>query len=235
MIKKSFIAQVTIILVVAFLTPSMANAQITSSYGRGFYGEDSGLNYCSFDLTMYSPNSQTTYDNTMPLNFNIAWTTTPMTLGPLLLLNGYYAYSIDDGPFVRIAPTPSTSDHFTSSPYTFLINPSFSYSVDIPNLEKGYHNIVINASLYFNNNYPPTHFFFNITTSPYIFLVGEPTVTPTASPTPTPTPISNYGPTSSPTPTPTVPEFSWLMMLPLCLSLLSIVVLIKKRKVRDSL
>ena len=39
----------------------------------------------------------------------------------------------------------------------------------------------------------------------------------------------------SPTPTPTVPEFSWLMILPLFLSLLSIVVLIKKRKVRDSL
>jgi len=222
MIKKAFIAQVTIILVVALITPSMANAQITRSYGRGFYGEDSGLNYCSFDLTMYSPNSQTTYDNTMPLNFNIAWTVTPMTLGPLPL-NGYYAYSIDDGPFVRIAPTPSTSDHFTSSPYTFLINPSFSYSVEISNLEKGYHNIVINASLYFNNNYPPHYFFFNITTSTYIFLVGEPTITPTASPTPTPT--------SSLTPTPTVPEFSWLMILPLFAFVLFSVIFVRLRNI----
>ena len=34
-------------------------------------------------------------------------------------------------------------------------------------------------------------------------------------------------------PTPTVPEFSWLMILPLFLSLLFIVVLIRKRKLRD--
>jgi hypothetical protein len=50
-----------------------------------------------------------------------------------------------------------------------------------------------------------------------------------ASPKPTPT-IPNSGPTSSPTPTPSVPEFSWLMILPLFISLLFIVVLIRKRK-----
>jgi hypothetical protein len=46
----------------------------------------------------------------------------------------------------------------------------------------------------------------------------------TINPTPTPTLI----------PTPTIPEFSWLMMLPLFLSLLSIAILIGKRKVSDS-
>jgi hypothetical protein len=38
----------------------------------------------------------------------------------------------------------------------------------------------------------------------------------------------------TPTPTPTVPEFSWLMILPLFLSLFFIVVLFRKRKLGDS-
>jgi hypothetical protein len=37
-------------------------------------------------------------------------------------------------------------------------------------------------------------------------------------------------PTPNPTPTPSVPEFSWLMILPLFLSILSLAVLIRKRK-----
>jgi hypothetical protein len=41
-------------------------------------------------------------------------------------------------------------------------------------------------------------------------------------------------PTTTPTPTPSVPEFSWLMILPLFLSLLFIVFLFRKRKVSDS-
>jgi hypothetical protein len=45
------------------------------------------------------------------------------------------------------------------------------------------------------------------------------------SPTPTESP--------NPTPSPSVPEFSWLMILPLFLSILSIAVLIKKRKFDD--
>ena len=36
--------------------------------------------------------------------------------------------------------------------------------------------------------------------------------------------------TNSPTPTPTVPEFSWLMILPLSIAILSIVVLVRQRK-----
>ena len=38
-------------------------------------------------------------------------------------------------------------------------------------------------------------------------------------------------PTTTPTPTPPVPELSWLMILPLFLSILSFVFLIKKRKI----
>jgi hypothetical protein len=51
--------------------------------------------------------------------------------------------------------------------------------VDISHLEKGYHEITLNASLYHSTVYPPDHLFFNITTSPYTFIVEESTNTPT--------------------------------------------------------
>jgi hypothetical protein len=38
----------------------------------------------------------------------------------------------------------------------------------------------------------------------------------------------------TPTPIPTVPEFSWLMILPLFLSILSIVVFFRRRKLTDA-
>lgn len=42
---------------------------------------------------------------------------------------------------------------------------------------------------------------------------------------------ASASPSPNPTPTPTVPEFVWLIILPLFLSILSFVVLIRKRKV----
>ncbi len=57
---------------------------------------------------------------------------------------------------------------------------------------------------------------------------------PKPSPFPTPIPSNNLMPLNSPNPSPypspTVPEFSWLIILPLFLSILSIVVLTRKRK-----
>jgi hypothetical protein len=45
--------------------------------------------------------------------------------------------------------------------------------------------------------------------------------------------IDTTAPSLTPTPSPTVPEFSWLMILPLFLSVLFIVVLFRKRKLSD--
>ena len=47
-------------------------------------------------------------------------------------------------------------------------------------------------------------------------------------------PVTVYFDVETSSPTPTIPEFSWLMMLPIFLSLLSIVVLFRKRKLSDS-
>ncbi|MFA7397530.1 MAG: hypothetical protein WC046_03500 [Candidatus Bathyarchaeia archaeon] len=45
-------------------------------------------------------------------------------------------------------------------------------------------------------------------------------------------PESNNSPTSAPNPTPTVPELSWLVIVPLLLSLFSVAILIRHRKVK---
>ncbi len=62
-----------------------------------------------------------------------------------------------------------------------------------------------------------------------------PTPTPSPKPTSAPSPTASpYTPSPSPSPiptsTPTVPEFSWLMILPLFLSILSIVVFFRREK-----
>jgi hypothetical protein len=57
-------------------------------------------------------------------------------------------------------------------------------------------------------------------------------ISASTSPNPTPTSTPNYGPTSSPTPS--IPEFSWLMILPLFLSTFFVVVLSRKRKLSNS-
>ena len=133
----------TVILVI--LIPSMAYAQITTSYNNG-----ADINFAAFDLTLYSPNDQTVYADTMPLRFNITWTAFvyfPFPQAPPLI--GDYSYSIDDGPRVTIETNQSSSDRvIVDSRGNFTINPSFSYSVNVSSLASGYHEIVIIVSLY---------------------------------------------------------------------------------------
>jgi hypothetical protein len=174
---------ITLMLVAVFLTvillvPSIANAQTTSYYGGGYYGEDSGVNPAAFTLTVYSPNNQTVYANTMLLKFNITWTTYPkedFDFAPPL--SGDYAYSIDNNSFVSIASNQSASDLFyTFTKNNFTINPSFSYLVNVFNLANGYHKIVIKASLYYSS---VSYSYFNRTSIPTLFLVQNPTPSPT--------------------------------------------------------
>lgn len=70
-----------------------------------------------------------------------------------------------------------------------------------------------------------------------IELSNEPTSTPLSSTSPIPSPAQTCNPSpsllpsESSVPTPTVPEFSWLITLPLFLSILFFGVLIRRRKV----
>lgn len=132
--------------ILVLLFPSMAYAQITGSYSNG-----ADVNFAAFDFTLYSPNGQTVYADTMLLEFNINWTACvyfpfPGVAPPLI---GDYSYSIDDGPRVTIESNQSASDRvIVDSRGNFTINPSFSYSVNVSSLANGYHEIVIIVGLY---------------------------------------------------------------------------------------
>jgi hypothetical protein len=61
-----------------------------------------------------------------------------------------------------------------------------------------------------------------------------PSPIPTSAPSPTASPYTpSPSPSPIPTSTPSVPEFSWLVILPLFLSILFVVVLFRKRKLSD--
>ena len=168
--KKTALA---FLLILTLLIPSLANAQITSYYGR-----KEGVNPAAFTLTIYSPNDQTAYANTMLLNFNITWTTFPSFIPPSPSLKGDYAYSIDDSPLIPIESNQSASAR--------AINPYFSYLVNVSNLANGYHKIVIIAGLYSHSDY----YYINQSCIPTLFLVQNPTPTPTPFPSSIPSSFS---------------------------------------------
>jgi hypothetical protein len=173
-VKKATLA---LSLILALLIIPMTNAQTTSSYSPD-------INGIHFYLTMYSPNNQTVYNETMLLDFNLQWTYDLMPLGPL---SGDYAYSIDDNPLVSIASNQSASDRYAAAPSNnFKINPSFSCLVNVSNLTSGYHKIAIFAQLYFDFDRP--QLLYNGSASPVFFSVQNlnPSPTPTLSPEPTP-------------------------------------------------
>jgi hypothetical protein len=212
-IKKPFIAQVTIILVVTFLIPSLANAQTTSHYGAKT--GDSGANLVGFGLTMYKPINQEVYTNVLPLFFNIDW-----LVGVYPFFNftfaGIYTYTIDKMSPIIIESNQTSNDKYDAKT-NFTYNPSFSYFLNVSNLSKGQHSIVISAGFYYRSQSGSLQeCFLNETSSPINFQIQNSI------------PVSPS--TTSPTPTSSFPEFSWLTILPLFLSILSIVVLIGKRK-----
>jgi hypothetical protein len=162
----------------------------------------------SYRLTMFSPNEHTLYDNVLPLEFMLVWT---YDLLPLFEPKTDYAYSIDGNPFVGIAAN-STSNDRPGGGYTFVYNPSFAYWLDISNLTNGRHEIVIRASFNFG------HLLLNDSSTPFAFTVqnSNPRLTPSSTPTPAPTP--------------TVPELSWLLMMPLLIGTLAVAMMLGHRK-----
>jgi hypothetical protein len=207
MINKS-VARLGVIVIIslfftlALLTPSGGNAQITSSYGS-----NTGLYPVAFTLTVNSPNQNTNYFGNMLLNFSVIWTDFP-NISPFEFVSdapvtAYYYYALDNNPLVSIIANQTfiTKD--------FYALPSFSYNLDISKLANGFHQITVIVQMYYLYNGQPSSLLINQTTSPVDFLVQN---------------------SETPIPSPTIPEFPWLMILPLFLSILSIAVLIRSRK-----
>ena len=197
-----------------FLIPSLANAQTTSHYGAKT--GDSGSNLVGFDLTMYKPINQEVYTNVLPLFFNIDW-----LVGVYPFFNftfaGIYTYSIDSMSPIVIESNQTSNDKYDAKT-NFTYNPSFSYFLDVSNLSKGQHSIVISAGFYYRSQSGSLQeCFLNETSSPIYFQIQSSI------------PVST--PTITPTPTPTVPELSWLVIIPLIVSILSVAVLLRHRKI----
>jgi hypothetical protein len=89
-------------------------------------------------------------------------------------MNGFYTYTIDNNPTVIVTSNQSSSDVLDGR--GFKVNPKFSYLVNVSNLTNGYHEIVIEASIYGGS------ISFSASSSPVPFLVQNPTPTPTPTP-----------------------------------------------------
>jgi hypothetical protein len=198
--------QCRIVLLVILLFAVSSLVMVVSAYAHTtiHYGPYGNVNPAAFDLTVYSPDSQTVYADTMLLKFNITWTEFvdfPFSIGPSL--KGDYAYSIDDGPRISIESNQSIVDQLYTLPAgNFTINPSFSYSLNISSLENGSHKIVIIAGQYRHSDY----YYINQTCVPIMFIVQNPTQITAQEPTttpPTPSPKLTNTPSITPTNSPT--------------------------------
>lgn len=154
-----------------------------------------------YRLTMFSPNSQTTCDSVLPLQFMLSWT---YDLTPIFEPETTYSYSIDGNPFVNIAANKTSAD-CPGHGYTFVYNPSFSYTIDVSNLTDGSHKIEIRSIFDFG------HTLLNDTSTSFSFAVknSNPNLTPQSTTTPTAkSSATSASADTSLTPTPTVPELS---------------------------
>jgi hypothetical protein len=88
---------------------------------------------------------------------------------------------------VIVTSNQSSSDIFGyCNGRNIVVNPTFSYEVNISNLTNGYHKIVITADLHMSGSYTS----FTASSTPVQFLVQNPK--------PSPTPISAIGALISP-------------------------------------
>lgn len=159
---KSFALVLFALLLTLVLFPPIVYSQTSRSYTS-----QTGRMGTYYRLVLYSPNEETTYQNLMLLNFTLNWTYDLIPIGDFEL-EADYAYSIDDNPFVSIVSNQSSNDQYAGGT-TFVINPSFSYLIDISNLSSGYHNVVIRAIFYFGKN-----LFLNDSSTPFSFKVQNP-------------------------------------------------------------
>jgi len=192
------------------------------------------------DLSTISPVGYIAYNGKMPLNVNMAWREN-YTVVPFMYFN--VSYSIDDSQKISIPqgnnPQFNSTAQGTAFHYEYRVFPpsttNTAIDIDISGLTSGAHKLTIFADGEFNANNDfifPYHY----QSLPIYFSVNYLAAYPTASPSPTPSP--SLSPTESPTPkplptaSPTVPELSWLTIVPLLLSLFIASVILRYRKNR---
>ncbi len=156
-------------------------------------------------LSVISPDSKMPYNNTLPLNINMAWTAN--TVVPFMYFN--ISYTLDDSSKISIAqgnnPSFNSTAQGTALHYEYLVfppgNTNTAINIDISTLTSGAHKLTVFAKGEYNVN-NDFIFPYQYQSSPIYFSVNYLATYPTASPSPTPTPT----PTITPSPSP--PEFN---------------------------
>jgi hypothetical protein len=169
----------------------------------GYYSNNAEINPVAFTLTVTNPQNQTTYSKTMPLQIDLIWNISLESLLDTHMPVKGYAYTIDNKPFVNIEPNGSLAVLRKESYY-------FNYLVDISGLSQGNHELSVIIWQYYNNsNYQGL---FNQSSTPITFNVDN-----TLPATPSPTPV---------------PEFSWLIIVPLLFASFTIAIATTKIRKR---
>jgi hypothetical protein len=153
------------------------------------------------------PKNNTIYNGTMLLNFTLEWT--PNT--SISWIRENTSYSIDDSSMVPLQSKYIEFEHLFQA-----VNSKVESAVDVSNLEAGEHKLSITIT----GEYNLDNLFlrsFNASFNPIYFNVYN---------------KSNPETSISPSTSPTVPELSWLMTLPLLLSLFSVAIVVRHRKSR---
>ena len=104
-------------------------------------------------------------------------------------------------------------------------NTSIAITIDVSSLADGAHTLTIYADGEYNEDnlfQRPYHF----TSSPIHFSKGYLATSPTATPTQTPSPTEN----PTPYPSSTIPEFPFLLAIPLLLSVLAVALAFRIKK-----
>jgi hypothetical protein len=191
------------LLVLLFIIGVMLIPSITNGQLTSYYTTTRDYNQVAFTLTTFQPIDSITYSKTLPLEFHLIWNISLESLLDTHMPVKGYAYTIDNNTLVNIAPNGSLAVPIKESYW-------FSYSVDISNLTQGNHKLSVIAYQYYNNsNYQGL---FNQSSTPITFSVN------------------NTLPATTPAPTTTVPELSWLVFVPLLVSLFAVAVVLRHRK-----
>jgi hypothetical protein len=172
---------------------------------RRYYSNNAEFNQVAFTLTVTNPQNQSTYSKSLPLHVELIWNVSLESLLDTHMPVKGYAYAIDNNPLVNIEPNGSLSVPRKEA-YCF------NHTVDISGLAQGNHELSVIIYQYYNNSHYQG--LFNQSSALITFNVDN--TLPATS-------------TASPSPSPTVPELSWLMIVPLLLVIFSVVIVVGRR------
>src|SRR5665647_161294 len=222
MIKKSFIAGITVLLLLILV---LAEMQLDVVYANPIpYPDTPTTELPTLTIQTPAPSSLSYADNTLELHFNV---TKPQPW------NSYY---LDEIPLVGVAWVYLYLDGVMKQTYSATHNTLDQYTAVLANLTKQQHTVWIDVWCeippdFTNASVSQTLTFTIDAQAQTIAFHDDPIVTirPGTQSTVAPSPPAPTV-TPTPTPTPTVPEFSWLVIVPLLPSLFFVAVILRHRR-----